>query len=337
MFKLTPQDEKNLEKLSITLYEQSDYSKENVSGQDAMRKLMYDALGIEQNGSRREFKRAYDQNKGNMFAVIDIAVNAVMPRVVQNEFDNLANFHTIGAGDVPRFRNPNTELFRVARIASGTQDIRRQTGLASSYTVPTEWYAAATYVEFEQFLTGQVDWQGFIQRIAQSFALHISETIYKAFIDSYSSVGANVKSTGAFDVDTLLQLVRHVRAQSGGSDVTVYTTATTLAKISRALELSETMKDELNNLGFLSVINGIQFAAFPDLYKAGTEEFLVKDDALLIIPTGEKIVDVVFEGETYTYETESSESSSLQMDFKTEKKLGIQVNQSAIYGYYSVI
>lgn len=329
-------DKQNLAKLSVALYENKNFTYNDISGEDAMRNIMFDALGVEPGTTGMALKRAYDINKSKMFEVIDVAVDALLPKLVKNEFDGLANFINTNIGDVPRFQNKNTELFRVARIASGTQDIRRQTGLASSYTIPTEWYGAATYVEFEQFLTGQVNWTEFVQRIAESFSNFIGERIYTSFAESYDAVRTELKSTGTFDLDTLLGLVRKVKAVAGGKEVSVYGSPAALAKIVKDLDMSSNMRDEFNKLGLLSVVQGMKLMALPEAYKAGTNEFLVSDDALVIIPSGEKIVDVVMEGQTYTYETASADNSGLQMDFKTTKKLGIQVRQAAVYGFYKL-
>lgn len=329
-------DKQGLAELSKRTFEDKSFSKNNVSGEDALRKIFYDALEIEEGFTEREFAAAYQQNNARLFQVIDVAVNAVMPKVVTNEFDSLANIYNINHGDTIKFKNPNTDLFRVARIASGTQDLRRQTGIASSYGITTDWYGAATYVEWEQFLIGQVNWSEFVQKIAESFSQYIGKQIYNAFIDSYNSVRTHLKKEGAFELAELIDLVRHVKTTSGGKDVTVYTTAPTLSKISAKLDLSDSMKDEINRVGFVDRIAGIQFALFPDYYDAGTTEFLMKDDALVVIPTAEKIVNVLLEGETWTTETAASEDSGLIMDFTTRKKLGFHVNQASVYGYYNI-
>ena len=80
----------------------------------------------------------------------------------------------------------------------------------------------------------------------------------------------------------------------------------------------------------------MDFYAFPDAYKAGTEEFIVDEKALLIIPNGEKIVDVVYEGETYTEEKDNESNTAMQKDFLTMKQMGVQVKQASVYGFYKL-
>lgn|SRR5574344_203201 len=329
-------DKQGLKNLSLALYENKNFSENGVNGNDVMRKIIFDALHLPEDAKGIEIKRAYDKHKTEMFEVIDVAVDALLPTILKNEFDSLANFHNIQIGDVIRFNNRNKDLFRVARIAAGTKDIRRQTGLGSSYTIETDWYGAATYVEFEQFLTGQVDWNEFVQRIADSFSAFIANQIFTAISNSYDGLRTTLKATASFSMDQLLKLVRQVRVQSGTSDVTVYGTTGALSKVLAGLEMSSNMRDEFNRLGYLTTIQGVKFVAFPDALKPGTNELLVGDDTLLIIPSNEKIVDVVTEGATYTYEMTPEENHALQMDFKTTKRLGIGVRQAAVYGFYKL-
>lgn len=326
----------NLAKLSRDLYDNKNLVYNEVSGNEAMRKLMFEALGVPVGTRGRELKTAWDMNKPKVYAIIDTAVDAVLPVIVKNQFDSLADFQTIQIGDEQRFTIKNTDLFRVATIASGTQDLRRQVLHGRNYKVETDWYGIATYVEFEQFLAGNVDWTDYINRCAESLANFLGEKIYSAFATSYDGVRAARKHTGTFDIDKLVELSRHVKAASGGKQVDVYGTTTALSQIVDGLDKSDAMKDEINRVGYLGNARGLRLIAFPDAYKAGTEEFIVDDKALLLIPGGEKIVSVVLEGETYTTDGESADNSGLQMDFNTRKKLGAQVNQASVYGFYKL-
>lgn len=328
--------DKNLAKLSRDLYYNKALVYNEVSGNDAMRKIFFEALGVPEGTKGRDLKTAWDMNKPKVFQIIDVAVDAVMPTIIKDQFNSLANFQNIAIGDEQRFTVKNTDLFRVATIASGTQDLRRQTLHGRNFKVETDWYGIATYVEFEQFLAGNVDWSDYISRVSESFANFIGEKIYKAFANSYDGVRAARKATGTFSLEKLIELSRHVKAASGGKQVQVYGTTTALSQIVTGLDKSDAMKDQINQTGYLTTVRGLDLIAFPDAYKAGTEEFIVDDKALLLIPGGEKIVSVVLEGDTVTNEVQSQENTGLQMEFNTLKKFGAQVNQASVYGFYKL-
>lgn len=307
-----------------------------VSGDDALRKLMYEALDINEDTSSRAMRTAWDMNKPKVFQIIDIALDAIVPTLVTNQFDSLATVQTIALGDVQRFTVKNKNLFKVGLIASGTQNLRRQNIENSNYTVATDWYGVKTYTEFEQFLTGTTDWAGFVDTIARSFVTFTGEKIYNAFAASYDSVRTNLKAEGTFDLDTLLKLSRHVRAASGTQNVKVYGTVTALSGIASKLDLSDKMKDKLNENGYLTTVRGLDLYAFPDAYKAGTQNFIVDEKSLLVIPGDEKIVDVVYEGDSQTIEDVAADNTTLQMNFDTRKKMGIQVKKASVYGFYKL-
>ncbi|WP_461199362.1 hypothetical protein [Enterococcus sp. N249-2] len=329
-------DKKNLAKLSRDLYFNKNLVYNNVSGNDAMRKIIFSALGVEEGTRGRDLYTAWQGNRHLVYAIIDNTIDAVLPTLVKDQFNSLADFQNIQVGDEQHFRVKNKDLFRVGVIASGTQDLRRQTLHDHKFKVDTDWYGIATYVEFEQFLAGNVDWTDYVNRCAESLSTFIGEKIYNAFALSYDGVRAKHKHTGTFDLDKLIDLSRHVKAASGGKQVDVYGTTTALSQIVDGLDKSEAMKDEINKVGYLSTIRGLNLIAFPDAYKAGTEDFIVSDSSLLLIPGGEKIVSVVLEGETFTVDGESTDNTGLQMDFNTRKKFGAQVNQASIYGFYKL-
>lgn len=325
-----------LAKLSKDLYYNKQMVYNEVSGNDAMRKLMFEALGVPVGTKGRELFTAWQERKHRVYQIIDVAVDAILPTIIKDQFNSLAEFQNIQIGDEQNFKVKNKDLFRVATVAAGTQDLRRQVLHGSNYKVETDWYGIATYVEFEQFLAGNVDWNEYIDRTAESLSAFIGEKIYTAFATSYDGVRAVRKHTGTFSEDKLIELSRHVKAAAAVQRVQVFGTQTALRQVTKDLNLSDAMKDELNKVGYLGNVAGLELFAFPDAYKAGKEEFIVDDKALLIIPAGEKIVDVVLEGDTITNDGESTNNTGLQMDFNTLKKLGVQVKQSGIYGFYKL-
>lgn len=325
-----------LAKLSRDLYFNKALVYNETSGNEAMRKLMFEALGVPVGTKGRDLVTAWKMNSPKVFQIIDVAVDAILPTVVKEQFDSLADFQNIGIGDEQNFNVKNTDLFRVATVAAGTQDLRRQVLHGRKYKVETDWYGIATYTEFEQFLAGNTDWADYINRVAESLANYIGEKIYFAFALSYDGVRANLKTTGTFDIDKLINLSRHVKASSGADRVAVYGTQTALRQIGASAQLSDGMKDEMNKVGYLSTVSGLDLIAFPDAYKSGKEEFIVDDKALLVIPSSEKIVDVVLEGDSITDEQDQLSNTALEMNFLTLKKLGVQVKQSSKYGFYKL-
>ena len=325
-----------LVQLSKDLYFNRELQFNNVSGDTAMRRLINEKLGQEPDAKTID-RYAWEKNKLEVFQLLSIAVDAVLPVAVKNQYDTLADVRTVGLGDKPVFSVEDESLFRVGLIASGTTDIRRQEVFGGSFTVDTDWYGAKTFTELERFLAGDVNWTKLINKIADSFTHKMGTQIVEGFLKSYESIKANRKHTGSYSEDKLVELAQHVSTQAGGKNVAVYGSAGALRKVSKAADQSDGMKDSINKVGYLSTVAGLDLIQLPNAYKAiGKEEFVLDDNTLLILPQGEKIVSIVMEGDAYMREDGEASRNDLQKEFLTEKKYGLQVAKLSVYGMYKI-
>lgn len=325
-----------LKKLSQDLYFNRKLEFNNVSGDVAIRRLINEKLGQEPDATKID-RYAWEKNKLEVFQLLSIAVDAVLPISIKNQFDSLADVRNVAIGDKPVFQIEDPSLFRVGMIASGTTDLRRQELFGSSFTVDTDWYGAKTFVELERLLAGDVNWQSFINKIGESFVQKMGQQIVDGFLMSYDAIKANRKHTGAFSEDKLIDLAQHVSTQSGGKGVAIYGSAGALRKISKEVQMSENMKDEMNRVGYLGTVAGMDLIQLPSVYRAvGREEFILDDNTLLVLPSGEKIISIVLEGDTYIEESNEAGRNDMQKEFLTEKKYGLQVAKLAVFGMYKI-
>lgn len=305
-----------------------------VSGDEAMRKIMAEALGIEVGDKIGHYQ--WEENKLKVFQILSVAVDAVLPVILENQFDSLADVRSVALGDKPRFEIEDNSLLRVGVVAAGTQDLQRQELHGTSFTVDTDWYGAKVFTDFERFMAGNVNWQGLVDRIAKSFANKMQTQIYDAFAASYDSLRAVRKQTGSYDEDKMVQVAQHVGAAAGGRPVAVYGTLSALRKVAKGADLSGNMKDRIAKVGHLDNVGGIELIAIPQAYKSGQEKFAIDDNTLLFLPQGEKIVTVVLEGETIVSDVDPMTNTALQREFLTLKRYGVQVAKMSVYGMYKL-
>ena len=325
-----------LAKLSQDLYFNKNMMFNNVSGDEAMRNLINEKLG-QPAGTKRIDYFAWEENKNKVFKLLSIAVDAVLPVAIKNQFDSLADVRTVQHGDKPIFNIQDPSLFRVGMVASGTQDLKRQELFGSSFTVDTDWYGVKVFAELERFLAGEVNWQDYINRNSESFTQKMGQQIVDGFTGSYDILKASRRATGAFDEDKLLLVAQHVALQSGGKGVAVYGTAGALRKVSKLASASDGMKEEINKVGYLGTVAGLNLIQLPNMYKNyGTEEFVLDDNTLLVLPQGEKIISVVLEGQTIAKEAEGMSRNDMQKEFVTMKRYGLQVAKLSVFGMYKI-
>lgn len=323
-----------LRQLSIDLYNNKNLMFNDISGDQAMRNMIAEALGQETAGTIDYY--AWEDNKNKVFQILSIAIDAVLPTILTNQFDTLADVRSVAMGDKPKFDIEDNSLLRVGLVASGNQDLQRQQLLGSSFTVETDWYGAKVYAEFERFLAGEINWQTYIDRIGLSFNNKMQHQIYDAFTKSYDGLRATRKVAGAYDEDKLTDLAEVISIASGGKGVAVYGTRSALRTVSKGADLSSNMKDEMNKVGYLGTVGGLDLIAIPQAFKAGKEEFALDNKSLLVLPQGEKIVSVVLEGQAIVSDKDPMTNNSLQKEFLTLKKYGVQVAQASVYGMYNL-
>lgn len=320
----------DLQRLGLDVYNGVPIQFNEASGEDALRNAINEAVGGE-----FDYKN-FRENKARVFAVIEEALDVAVGTVITDQFDNLAEVRNIGLGDQFAFKIESPELFRVARIASGTNDLRRQKLAGRSFKVDTDWFGVKIYEELEMFVAGRVDWAKMVDKVAQSFAQDMGTRIYEAIASSYGVLNATYGVTGTYDEDALFEMVQHVEAKSG-KVATVWGTKKALRKVSKEAFQSEDMKKSMNTVGRVGVVAGTSLMLLPQAHKLGTDEFQIDDNMLIVIPEGEKIVKVVLEGESVIFETaDAGTRNDQQMEYQLQKKFGVGVLQTATYGIYKL-
>lgn len=319
-----------LQRLALDVYKGKSVMFNEVSGEQAIRNMLIDAVGGEFN------YKNFRENKYRVFSILEEALDVTLGVVITNQFDPLADVRNVATGEQVMFRVDDNSLFRVARIASGTNDLRRQKLLNRRLIVETDNYGVKIYAELEMFVAGLVDFAKMINNVAQSFANYMGTRIYEAIANSYSALNSTYGVTGTYNEDALFDIVEHVEAKSGKKAV-IYGTRKALRQVSKDLELSDAMRDQLNTVGYIGVAGGTDLYLLPQAHKVGTDEFLVDDNMLLVIPQGEKIVKVVVEGDALMVESaDAGVRNDQQMEYLLQKKFGVGVLQSAVYGIYKI-
>jgi hypothetical protein len=321
----------DLQRLSLDVYQGKNVMFNEVAGEDAIRNAINLACGGEFN------YRNFRENKYKVFTIIEELVDTTLGVVITNQFDGLAEVKNVAIGERPAFRVEDPSLFRIARIAGGTNDLRRQKLLNGKFEVDTDWFGAKIYAELEMFIAGLVPWNEFVNRITLSFANDLGKRIYEAVANSYTALNAVYGVTGTYNEDKLFDMVQHIEARSGGKKAVVMGTKKALRKVSKDLVMSDNMKEKFNQIGYIGTVGGVDLVVLPQAHKVGTDEFYVDDNMLLVIPQGEKLVKVVVEGQTQMIEVaDAGTRNDQQMEYLVQKKFGVGVMQSAIYGIYKI-
>lgn len=323
MIKLT-----DLQKLALDTYKGSVQKYSKSEAEEAIRNAIIDACGGEWNYFN------FNKNKWDVYQVMSEVLSVGLGELLIDKFNNFADIRDTQLGDVPEFLVEDKSLFRVATIADGNTDIRRQKLYQGKLTIATEKLAVKIYEDFDRFIAGRIDWATMVDRVQLSYGHEVAMRIYNAIYGSYNTLNAPYQISGVFDEDKLLDGIAHVEASTGQKAV-VYGTKRALAKID-ADKVSDAMLDKLNLLGHYGMFRGTSLLELPQAHTPGANTFAVADDFLLIAPNDEKIVKVILEGDVYIYDTEAGQRNDEQIEFFFGRKVGVGVLKSENYGIYKL-
>lgn len=327
---------KNMElaKLSLDTFNGVQVNFNNVGGDDAIRNALVQSVGGE--WSYYNFM----DNRGKFFQVLTDVLTLPAQKTIEGMFDGLVDFETISLGDKKVFDVENVDLFKVATIASGNLDIRRQRLFSNQIDIPTAKLGIKIYEDFDRFIAGKINWNSMIEKVRKSISLATSEKIYACLMSNYSSTNSNYCKTGTFAEATLDEMIARVEAKTG-MKCAIYGTKTSLAKVSGSTSIttvvgaSDQLKADYSNLGYFKSYKGTPMIELPTVLKAGTDEFAFSTTDLFILPIGEKLIKVVYEGDAEVYDIQdSSRRNDDQIEFFFGQKMGVACLMAGYFGIY---
>ena len=266
--------------------------------QDTLRKAL-----IEKNNGKTylDYRDIRDGKCNGLFTLIEQILSVTVVEGLQGDeyFNNLVEFRNVAEGDSPVFTVADNNLFVIAEAADGTQGVRRQrlSGVTET-TIPTTLKVARIYEEMNRVLSGRVDFNEMINKVAESINQKLLNDIYTLWTSATANqLGGTTyfPTAGAYDEDTLLDLISHVEAAAGGKPATIIGTKKALRSIKESI-MSDGAKDELHNMGYVGKFFGTPVVATPQRHKVGSTEFVMSDKVLTVVAGDDKPLKVVYEG-----------------------------------------
>ena len=248
-----------------------------------------------------DYKDIRDGKCPELFSFLEVTLSATVVEGLQGDeyFNALCDFRNVAEGDQNVFSVEDSELFIVADTADGTQGVRRQRlGGVSETAIPTSLKTVRIYEELNRVLAGRVDFNHFINKVAESFRQKLLNDVYTLWTGATADQLGGVTyfpEAGAYDEDELLDLISHVEAAAGGKAATIVGTKKALRALKDAID-SDAAKNDLYNFGYVGKFYGTPVVATPQRHKVGSTEFVMDDNILTIIAGDDKPIKVVYEG-----------------------------------------
>ena len=320
-------DMKEIVKLAIDAYKGSVEKYSVGQSQEALRQALVEANG---GSTKLDYKAIRDGKCNGLFALIEeILSRTVVEGLTGDEFFNaLVDFRNVAEGDQNIFIVEDSNLFVIDDVANGTQGIRRQRlGGSNEVSIPTTMKMVRIYEELNRVLAGRVDFNHFINVVAESFRQKMLNDIYTlwsgATADDLGGV-AYFPAAGSYNEDELLELISHVEAAAGGKTATIVGTKKALRALKDAID-GDVAKNDLYNLGYVGKFYGTPVVATPNRHKVGTTDFVFADDVLTIIAGDDKPIKFVYEGDPIVLMGDPMQNADFTQEYLYGEKYGLGI------------
>lgn len=318
---------KEIVKLAIDAYKGNVEQYSVSQSQDVLRQALVDANG---GSTTLDYKKIRDGKCAGLFSLIEEILSRTVVEGLQGDefFNAFVDFRNVAEGDQNIFIVEDSNLFVVADAADGTQGIRRQRlGGLTETSIPTSLKVVRIYEELNRVLAGRVDFNTFINKVAESFRQKMLNDIYALWSGATAAQLGGVTyfpTAGSYDEDDLLDLISHVEAAAGGKQATLVGTKKALRNLKESIQC-DGAKDELHNLGYYGKFYGTPVVAVPQRHKVGSTEFVMDDDTITIIAGDDKPIKVVYEGNPIVLMGDPMSNADFTQEYLYGEKYGMGI------------
>ena len=289
------------------------------------------ALVAANNGSTKmDYKAIRDGKCVGLFTLIEEILSRTVVEGFQGDeyFNALVDFRNVALGDKNIFEVEDSNLFVVADATEGTQGIRRQRlGGVTQTSIPTHLKVVKIYEEMNRVLSGQADFNYFINKVAESFRRKLLDDIYGLWSTATSADFGGTTyfpAAGTYDEDALLDLINHVEAAANGRNATIIGTKKAVRNLAPAIEGTDS-KSDLYNMGYYGKFYGTSVVVTPQRHKVGSTDFIFPDNTLTIIAGDDKPIKCVYEGQSTVIMGDMFKNADMTQDYYYADRYGMGI------------
>lgn len=316
---------KQIVKLAVDAYHGN---VEKYSINDSMETLRNAMVELNGGSTKLDYKAIRDGKCQGLFTLVEEILSRTIVEGLQGDeyFNALVDFRNIALGDKNVFLIEDADLFVVSSAAEATQGIRRQRlGGVSETSIPTEFKVVKIYDELNRVLSGQVDFNHFIDKVGESFRKKLLNDIYTLWSNATASDFGGTTyfpAAGTYNEDALLDLINHVEAAAGGKPATIIGTKKAVRKLAPSIQGTDS-KSDLYNMGYYGKFYGVPVVVTPQRHQVNSTQFVFDDDVITIVAGDDKPIKVVYEGQSVVLLGDPTQNKDFTQDYYYGEKYGV--------------
>lgn len=283
-------------------------------------------------------KEAYATNptyQWAKFAVINKLVDMIIPDIVKEDYMQVANTQTIGYGDSAVFDIKSGDLFTVVENGNSRRHVEAQRQFTGQKALIPTNHTVTTEVDLYRVLAGKENHAEYAMKVVLSIESEIAIDIIAAVKDSFSTLAANFRES-AYSETAFKKLAARVGAANGGAKAVAIGTEVGLGTILPTNDyLKMGLGETYSKIGYLPVFKNVPLIALAQKidWSSADYDFALDDSYIYMIsPQTQKLVQVVFEGNSLAIADGQFTNSNLTQKVSLHKRWVVGLITNSKYG-----
>lgn len=282
-------------------------------------------------------------HKNEIFTIMEVVLNTNLPNAWENSpfYNQFVDVRNLALGDKNEFIVEDNSVLYAPTFSGNHWDTdRKKLPGKKTFSLDTEWIYVHLYDDLERFLKGIVTLTGMLSNMQKALNRSVDDRIVTAFSAAATYLPSEFIESGVYDKKTMAQLIERVEVATG-SPVVLAGTKTALANIQggeNSAWVAESAKQELATTGMVLNLTGLGVNAvqIPQSFVRGTYTFKVPNDEIFVLPSNDKFIKVVFEGDTRARELGYTDTHDQTIDAQIQTKVGVACVFNNLHGKYTV-
>ena len=287
---------------------------------------------------------SYRRNKYDIFEIMQESYDEILPKYVEDFMGSFAEIKTVPMGQKAQFvRKRGRQRAKQFITQVGLSGVYESFRLdKDTFEVGGHAIGGSAYIDFERYLCGDEDISESAEILLEGIQEAIMGEIQKALIASVNAENRPTKNVyvgAGFDADAMAELCAIARSSGGGA--AIFATPEFVAAMGPdAIGMpifngtpgyagatpvySPSDIDSIARTGYIQSFRGNPIIQIPQSYTDETNEVTKINPALAyVFPTGgEKVVKVVFEGQT---QVDDFKGRDRNMEIEAYKRVGVAI------------
>lgn len=333
---------------NVDMYDEDGNKISKRDAENKVRNFVYAVMGLNENSSKRDRKRAMEKHGHELFAVMEEEIDVKVETGFKESefFNNYVETRNVARGDRNEFWTNDKVVLSVTKIAGDHHDFTLQRlGSGESYTVSTSVYGIAVGADIDMYLQGRLDWAKFTDQCAAAFVRKIQEDIFAEMMNASQKLPSQFQGTGALEAsikDNLDEMLEEISMANDGAPVVIMGTRTGLQQFTKLQDvdwITDDQKESVARTGRLGYYGPYTLFELPQRFALNDiTKTLLDPKTLFFMPQVEdKFIKFVDVGETEIYEVnEKGARMDDTMKYEVQRAMGVTTQIGRYFGVWKL-